>query len=107
MEPIPSPPDLLLQRSSSTVADAVPPDWENMMNIKVEVGPEIKGMGQDVYPNVHRNPRGMALILNFEEFNCDVVSRRVGSEKDVIHLDQLLQQLGYSVTIKSNLNLVV
>ena len=42
--------------------------------------------------------------MNFEEFANQIVGRRIGSEKDVIHLDQLLQQLGYNVTIKSNLN---
>lgn len=32
---------------------------------------------------------------------------RVGSEKDVIHLDQLLCQLGYVVTLRTNLTMVV
>ncbi len=84
------------------VTDAVPPDY-NILNIKVTIGEEIKGLGQDVYPNRHIFPRGLALIMNFEKFSSDIVGRRVGSEKDVIHLDQLLQQLGYRVIIKSDL----
>ncbi|EFX71263.1 hypothetical protein DAPPUDRAFT_216854 [Daphnia pulex] len=41
--------------------------------------------------------------MNFEKFNGNIVGQRIGSEKDVIHLDQLLQQLGYKVIIKSDL----
>ena len=89
-----------------TVTDAVPPDY-NYIDIKVTIGDEIKGLGQDVYPKRHIFPRGLALIINFEKFSNDIVSRRVGSEKDVIHLDQLLQQLGYRVIIKSDLTWIV
>lgn len=107
MESVPSPPDQRLQRLSSAVTDALPPDWEKWIDIKVELSTEVQGTGQDIYPNVHKKPRGFALILNFEEFVGDIVSRRIGSEKDVIHLDKLLQQLGYEVRICSNLTLVV
>lgn len=94
------------ERSSSfrgsPVTDALPPDY-NLLDIRVTIGDEIKGLGQDIYPNRNIFPRGLALIMNFEKFNGDIVGRRVGSEKDVIHLDQLLQQLGYKVIIKSDL----
>ena len=104
---VPSPPDSPLRRISSTVTDALPPDWDNLMNIKVTIGTEIKGLGQDVYPNRNIKPRGLALIMNFAEFSSGIVSPRIGSEKDVINLDRLLQQLGYEVAIKSNLNYAV
>ena len=87
---------------STPVTDAVPPDYE-ILDIKVRVGDEIKGLGQDVYPNRNIFPRGLALIINFEKFNNDIIGHRKGSEKDVIHLDKLLQQLGYTVIIKSDL----
>lgn len=86
------------------VTDSNPPDY-NLLNIKVKIGTEIKGLGQDLYPNRNIKPRGQALILNYEKFTN--ASHRIGSEKDVIHLDQLLQQLGYDVTLKTNLNLLV
>jgi hypothetical protein len=101
---------IVRERSNSNrappVTDAVPPDY-NLMNIRVTVGEEIKGLGQDIYPNRHISPRGLALIMNFEKFNSDIVGQRIGSEKDVIHLDQLLQQLGYKVIIKSDLTWLV
>lgn len=91
---------------SSPVADGLPPDY-NLLDIRVTIGDEIKGLGQDIYPNRNICPRGLALIMNFEKFNSDIVGRRFGSEKDVIHLDQLLQQLGYKVIIKSDLTWIV
>nr|CAH0100029.1 unnamed protein product [Daphnia galeata] len=97
---------IVRERSNSyrapPVTDALPPDY-NLLDIRVTIGEEIKGLGQDIYPNRHISPRGLALIMNFEKFNSDIVGRRIGSEKDVIHLDQLLQQLGYKVIIKSDL----
>lgn len=92
--------------SGAPVTDAVPPDYD-VFKINVTVGKEIKGIGQDVYPNRNIFPRGLALIINFAKFNLDIVSDRKGSEKDVIHLDQLLQQLGYRVIIKSDLTKTV
>lgn len=86
-----------------TVTDAIPPDY-SILEVKVITGTSVKGLDQDAYPNRYIKPRGQALIMNFEEFANQTVGRRIGSEKDVIHLDQLLQQLGYNVTIKSNLN---
>lgn len=86
-----------------SVTDAIPPDY-NILEVKVINSTTVKGLDQDAYPNIYKKPRGQALIMNFEEFANQIVGRRIGSEKDVIHLDQLLQQLGYNVTIKSNLN---
>jgi hypothetical protein len=90
---------------SALVTDAAP-DY-NLLDIRVTIGEEIKGLGQDIYPNRHISPRGLALIMNFEKFNGNIVGQRIGSEKDVIHLDQLLQQLGYKVIIKSDLTWMV
>lgn len=88
------------------VTDAVPPDYD-ILDIRVKIGEEIKGIGQDVYPNRNIYPRGLALIINYKKFNNGIIDERVGSEKDVIHLDQLLQQLGYRVIIKSDLTRTV
>ena len=88
------------------VTDAVPPDY-NILEVKVEPSTQVKGLDQDAYKNRHIKPRGQALIMNFEDFTNPTVNRRNGSEIDVIHLDQLLRQLGYNVTIKSNLNHLV
>jgi len=85
----------------STITDAAP-DYTTL-NIKVKIGTEIRGIAQNAYPNRNRKPRGQALIINYDRFTN--ASPRIGSEKDVIHLDQLLQQLGYTVTLKTNLNL--
>lgn len=98
IEVVPSSPVL----RAPPVTDAAPPDYD-LLDIRVTIGDEIKGIGQDVYSNRNIFPRGLALIINYEKFNNDIVSRRIGSEKDVIHLDQLLQQLGYRVIIKSDL----
>ena len=87
----------------STITDAAP-DYTTL-NIKVKIGTEIRGIAQNAYPNRNRKPRGQALIINYDRFTN--ASPRIGSEKDVIHLDQLLQQLGYTVTLKTNLNLAV
>ena len=97
-----SPPSPLLP---GTVTDSVPPDYTTL-DIKVKPATETCGIGNPfIYPNLHKKPRGRALIINFMKFtNAD---ERVGSEKDVIHLDQLLQQLGYEVTFRTNLNKVV
>ena len=85
------------------VTDAAPPDY-NILNIQVKLATEFRG-APDGYPNRCIKPRGMALILNYQHFvNAE---ERVGSEKDVIHLDQLLQQLGYSVTLRTDLSLLV
>lgn len=84
----------------STITDSAP-DY-NIFNINVKIGTEIRGLAQNSYPNHNRKPRGQALILNYEKFTN--ASSRIGSEVDVIHLDQLLQQLGYTVTLKTNLD---
>ena len=91
----------LLQPSALT--DSAP--CYKTLNIKVKIGTEILGLAQNAYPNRNRKPRGRALIINYDKFPN--ARPRTGSEVDVIHLDQLLQQLGYTVTLKTNLNLVV
>jgi len=84
----------------STIPDAAP-DYTTL-NINVTIGTEIRGIAQNAYPNRNQKPRGQALIINYYNFPQ---AQRKGSEKDVILLDQLLQQLGYTVTLKTNLNL--
>lgn len=92
---------------SHSVTDAIPPDYRSL-DIKVVVGDEIKGLRPDAYHNRNIYPRGLAIIINYEKFdNEQKRNRRIGSEKDVIHLDQLLQQLGYEVTLKSDLTFEV
>lgn len=89
------------------MTDAIPPDYRSL-DIKVVVGDEIKGLRPDAYHNRNIYPRGLAIIINYEKFdNEQKRNRRIGSEKDVIHLDQLLQQLGYEVTLKSDLTFEV
>lgn len=90
--------------SLPSVTDAAPPDY-NQLEMIVKKGEEILGMGQDVYPNRNIKPRGSALIINYEKFTN--APARIGSEKDVICLDQLLPQLGYNVTLRTNLSQVV
>ena len=87
-----------------TVTDSAPPDY-SLLNIEVKIGTEIRGLGQNIYPNRNIKPRGQALIINYENFQN--FSPRIGSEKDVLYLDQLLQQLGYTVTLRTNLSKVV
>jgi len=86
-----------------TVTDSAPPDY-SLLNIEVKIGTEIRGLGQNIYPNRNIKPRGQALIINYENFQN--FSPRIGSEKDVLYLDQLLQQLGYTVTLRTNLSKV-
>ncbi len=94
--------------TSPSVTDPIPaPDSEIWIEVDVKLATEVRGSGKDSYLNVHKNPRGLALILNYQNFQGDVVSPRNGSEKDVIHLDQLLKQLGYNVQIHSNLTYLV
>ncbi|CAL8094579.1 unnamed protein product [Orchesella dallaii] len=47
-------------------------------------------------------PRGFALIVNNIEFLGDPQSRRDGAEKDSVHLQQLLEQLGFQVLVRHN-----
>lgn len=47
-------------------------------------------------------PRGFALIVNNIEFLGDPGSKREGAEKDTIHLRQLLEQMGFVVTVEEN-----
>ena len=55
---------IIRERSNSfrtpPVTDAAP-DY-NFLDIRVTIGEEIKGLGQDIYPNRHISPRGLALI---------------------------------------------
>ncbi len=48
-------------------------------------------------------PRGMALIIDNEEFDNDIMSRREGSQLDANNLDILFEQLGFSTIVRRNL----
>jgi len=49
------------------------------------------------------NPRGMALIIDNEDFNNEVLPTRTGSLVDANNLDILFGQLGFRVTLRRNL----
>ena len=102
-----SPPEQPSLTSPSVTDPILAPDSEIWIEVDVKLATEVRGSGKDSYLNVHKNPRGLALILNYQSFQGDIVSPRNGSEKDVIHLDQLLKQLGYNVQIHSNLTYLV
>ena len=48
-------------------------------------------------------PRGQVLIINNEDYVNDVLPRRTGSLVDANNLDLLFLQLGFKVTLRSNL----
>jgi len=49
-------------------------------------------------------PRGLALIINNDHFDNDVLSTRTGSQVDSNNLDELFLQLGFEVTLRRNLS---
>lgn len=49
------------------------------------------------------NPRGMALIIDNEVFDNDIMPKREGSQLDANNLDILLGQLGFKTILKRNL----
>eukprot|EP00092_Neocalanus_flemingeri_P031122 GFUD01033805.1.p1 GENE.GFUD01033805.1~~GFUD01033805.1.p1 ORF type:complete len:348 (-),score=91.76 GFUD01033805.1:65-1066(-) len=54
--------------------------------------------------NISSNVRGLALILNNEEFpSKEDYKTRTGSQVDVVNLGDLFQQLGFSVVTQQNL----
>ena len=46
---------------------------------------------------MRNNPRGMALIIDNEEFVNDTMPRREGSQLDANNLDILFEELGFKV----------
>jgi len=51
------------------------------------------------------NPRGYALIIDIEVYENDIHERRYGSDVDVDNLKSLLQQLGFTVRVKKDLQM--
>lgn len=49
------------------------------------------------------NPRGQVLIINNEQYINDVLPKRTGSLVDANNLDLLFLQLGFNVSLRSNL----
>jgi len=54
------------------------------------------------YPIIRR-PRGLALIIDNEDFQNNVLPKRIGSMVDANNLDILFEQLGFRVTLRRNL----
>ncbi len=52
---------------------------------------------------MRRSPRGMALIIDNEDFDNDVMPKREGSHLDSNNLDLLLEGLGFKVIVHRNL----
>jgi len=58
-----------------------------------------------IYP-MQSKPRGCALIIDNEEFTNPQLPSRKGSLVDANNLDLLLEQLGFSVTLRRNLSYI-
>jgi len=57
----------------------------------------------NAYP-LFSKPRGLALIIDNEDFDNNVLPRRTGSMVDANNLDILLSELGFKVTLRRNLS---
>merc|ERR1712150_362599 len=49
-------------------------------------------------------PRGLALIIEIEEFQNQIASRRHGSHVDILNLKKLFEQLHFKIDHHQNLN---
>jgi hypothetical protein len=48
------------------------------------------------------HPRGLALIINNIQFQCEPNRTRLGAEKDSDNLKRLLDQMGFEVIVETN-----
>ena len=87
----------------------VPPVWHNNTTpLTVKVIRTGGGQGQGAvtaisHYTMESKPRGLALIINNDQFDNDVLSTRTGSTVDSNNLDELFLQLGFEVTLRRNL----
>ena len=75
----------------------------NSMVINVTNSTEFQGDESETY-KVRSNPKGWALLINNEQFECDQrFPRRTGAEVDERNLEKLFIQLGLRVLVRRNL----
>ena len=86
----------------------VPPVWHNNTTpLTVKVIRTEGGQGAVTAIShycMESKPRGLALIINNDQFDNDVLSTRTGSMVDSNNLDELFLQLGFEVTLRRNLS---
>ena len=79
----------------------------NMIPLEVRVRKSNPGVGAALNAiksyKMNSTPRGHALIINNEDYINDVLPKRTGSLVDTNNLDLLFLQLGFKVTLRSNL----
>ena len=88
----------------------VPPVWHNNTTpLAVKVIRPGSGQSQEAlsaisHYTMESKPRGLALIINNDQFDNEVLSTRTGSMVDSNNLDELFLQLGFEVTLRRNLS---
>jgi len=97
------------QPRQSRVSAPVPPVWENNttpLTVKViKTAPGVSNNRTNVRTyKMDSVPRGLALIIDNENFDNEVLPTRTGSLVDSNNLDELFLQLGFKVTLRRNLS---